>query len=199
MEKPLSSLARPLAQLCDLGYIRRDVPFGENQKRTRHALYRLNDPFLRFFFRFVLPHESSLAQGITREAMESWRRDSSQLLSVCWEELCRTAVPWMAGWDVPYGAAAAWWRNGDKQAEVDIVAVSLDRKSLLLGECKWSERKKRFDLHAIDQRLRQQAEQIPGARGKRIVTSCWLGGNAQTTGSIDRLVAPDEVMAALRR
>ena len=41
MEKPLSSLARPLAQLCDLGYIRRDVPFGENRKRTRHALYRL--------------------------------------------------------------------------------------------------------------------------------------------------------------
>lgn len=56
MGKPLSSLARPLAQLCDLGYVRRDVPFGENRKKTRRALYRLNDPFLRFFFRFVLPH-----------------------------------------------------------------------------------------------------------------------------------------------
>ena len=37
------------------------------------------------------------------------------------------------------------------------------------------------------------------ARGKRIVTSCWLGGTAQTTGSVDRLLTPDDVMAALAR
>ena len=199
MEKPLSSLARPLAQLCDLGYVRRDVPFGENQKKTRRALYRLNDPFLRFFFKFVLPHESSLAQGIMQEAVQSWRQESHQLLAVCWEDICRAAVPWLTGWDVPYGPASAWWRNGDRQAEVDIVAASLDRESLLLGECKWSDRKKRFDLSAIDQRLRQHAEQIPTARGKRIVTSCWLGGNAETTGRIDKPLVPDEVMGALKR
>ena len=75
MAKPLSSLARPLAQLCELGYVRRDVPFGEDPKKTRRALYRLNDPFLRFYFRFVLPYESSLARGITREAVHDWQRD----------------------------------------------------------------------------------------------------------------------------
>ena len=199
MEKPLSSLARPLSQLCELGYVRRDVPFGENEKKTRRALYRLNDPFLRFFFRFVLPHESSLAQGIMREAVHGWRHGNQQFLAACWEDLCRAAVPWMTGWDAPYGLASAWWHNGEKQAEVDIVATSQDRRSLLLGECKWSHRKKRFDLSAIDRRLRQKAAQISAARGKHIVTSCWLGGNAQTTGQIDKLVAPNEVMAALKR
>ena len=199
MAKPLSSLARPLSQLCELGYVRRDVPFGEDKKKTRRALYRLNDPFLRFFFKFVLPYESSLAQGITREAAHSWQIERQQFFAACWEDLCRAAVPWIQGPEAPYGVASAWWRNGEKQAEVDVVAVSLDRKSLLLGECKWSDRKKRFDLGAIDRQLRRKAELIPTAKGKRIKTSCWLGGNAQTTGKIDKFITPDDVMSALTR
>ena len=197
--KPLPSLSRPLAQLCDLGYVRRDVPFGEQPKKSRRALYRLDDPFLRFYFRFVLPYESSLAQGLLREALQAWRKERSQLVAACWEDLCRAAVPWLGGWDGDYGVASAWWGSSKQQSEVDIVALSSDRKSLLLGECKWSARKKRFDLSAIDRRLRDRATNIPWAKGKRIVTSCWLGGLAQTTGSLDRLVTPDDVMAVLQR
>ncbi|MDE0218612.1 MAG: ATP-binding protein [Spirochaetaceae bacterium] len=199
MVKPLSSLARPLAQLCELGYVRRDVPFGEDPKKTRRALYRLNDPFLRFYFRFMLPYESSLAQGMTHEAVHDWQRDRQGFFGACWEELCRASVPWIPGFDPPYGAGSAWSPTGGKQADVDVVALSLDRKSLLLGECKWSDRKRQFDLDAIDRRLRQTGERIPAARGKRIVTSCWLGGTAQTTGRIDRLLTPDDVMVALTR
>ena len=113
--------------------------------------------------------------------------------------LCRASVPWIPGFDPPYGAASAWSPTGGQQADVDVVALSLDRKSLLLGECKWSDRKRRFDLDAIDRQLREKGAGIPAARGKRIVTSCWLGGTAQTTGRIDRLLTPDDVMAALTR
>lgn len=35
----------PLAQLIELGYIRREVPFGETTKSTRRSLYKLNDRF----------------------------------------------------------------------------------------------------------------------------------------------------------
>jgi len=199
MEKPLSGLARPLSQLCELGYVRRDVPFGEDEKKTRRALYRLNDPFLRFFFRFVLPHESSLSQGVMREAMRRWQHECRHFFAACWEDLCRAAVPWMQRWESPHGVASAWWHGGEKQAEVDIVSVSLDRKSLLLGECKWSDGKKRFDLGAIDRQLREKEERIPTVKGKRIVTSCWLGGAAETTGHIDVLLTPDDVMSSLMR
>ena len=199
MVKSLSSLARPLAQLCELGYVRRDVPFGEDPKKTRRALYRLNDPFLRFYFRFVLPYESSLAEGITREAAHVWQQERQGFFAACWEDLCRAAVPWIPGFDPPYGAASAWSPTGGRQADVDVVALSLDRKSLLLGECKWSDRSRRFDLDAIDRRLRENGTRIPMARGKRVVTSCWLGGTARTTGHIDRLFTPDDVMRALTR
>ena len=198
LAKPLSSLARPLAQLCKLGYVRRDIPFGENPKKTRRALYRLNDPFLLFFFKFVLPHESSLAQGLTHEAIQSWRHHCDHHYAACWEDLCRSAVPWLPRTLPRCSAANAWWHDTRGHAEVDIAARSLDKKSILLGECKWSNRKKSFDLTAIDQQLRQKAKLIPSAKGKKIITSCWLGGAASTTGQIDILLTPEDLMTALK-
>jgi len=199
MGKPLSGLARPLAQLCELGYVRRDVPFGESSKKSRRALYRLKEPFLRFFFQFVLPHESSLAQGLMRPARDAWRRGRSQHVASCWEDLCRLAVPWLPKSEIAWGPASAWWADTKMQTEIDIVATSLDKKSLLVGECKWSNRKKRIDLDAMDRQLRRKAGEIPTARGKRIVTSCWLGGSVEATGCVDLLLAPEEVMGALKR
>jgi len=198
MGKPLSSIARPLAQLCELGYVLRDVPFGENPKKSRRVLYRLKEPFLRFFFRFVLPYESSLAQGLIRPAKNAWRQGRQQHIASCWEDLCRLAVPWLSDPETEWDAGAVWWSDSSKQAEVDVIAISLDKKSLLVGECKWSDRKKRFDLNAIDQQLRQKAKMLPTAKGKRIVTSCWLGGHAGSIGHIDLLRIPEDVMAALK-
>jgi AAA+ ATPase superfamily predicted ATPase len=197
--KPLSSLARPLAQLCKLGYVRRDIPFGEKPKKTRRALYRLSDPFLRFFFKFVLPHQSALAQGLMHEAIQSWQRHGDHHYATCWEDLCRSAVPWLRERLPLCGPASAWWHDTEGHAEVDIVAPSFDKKSILLGECKWSNRKKAFHLTAIDEELRRKATLIPGAKGKKVITSCWLGGAASTTGEIDILFTPEDVMMALKR
>ncbi|MEE2992564.1 MAG: hypothetical protein VX603_05240 [Gemmatimonadota bacterium] len=60
--KPAGHLSRPLAQLIDLGHIRRDMPFGETTRSTKRTLYRLNDPFLAFWYRYVQPHRSMLEQ-----------------------------------------------------------------------------------------------------------------------------------------
>jgi hypothetical protein len=197
--KPVSGLARPLAQLCDLGYVRRDVPFGEHPRKTRRTLYRLGDPFLRFYFRFVLPYASSLAQGLTREAEHAWSTQAADHVASCWEDLCRLALPWMKGWDPAFGPASAWWQGAGGQAEIDVAALSLDKTALLLGECKWSERKQVFDLDAMDRQLRQKATLMPSSRGRRVITSCWLGGAAEARGSIDRLVTERDVMKVLQR
>jgi hypothetical protein len=111
----------------------------------------------------------------------------------------RLAVPWLSERETAWGAASAWWSDAKMQAEVDVVAASLDKKSLLVGECKWSDRKKRIDLDAVDRQLRRKAAMIPAAKGKRIVTSSWLGGRAEATGQSDIQWAPEDVMAALKR
>jgi len=60
LAKPANSLSRPLEHLLDLGYVRREVPFGQSLRSTRRTLYRIDDPFMAFWYRLVLPHRSML-------------------------------------------------------------------------------------------------------------------------------------------
>ena len=148
----------------------------------------------------ILPHQSSLAQGIIHEASYRWQHEQQHLFANCWEDLCRSAVPWLKIWNhIQFDIASSWWLQKNKEAEIDVVALSQDKKTILLGECKWSNRKKKFNLTAIDQQLRKKAELLPAAKGKLIVTSCWLGGNAEVTGKINHLITPDDVMNALKK
>ena len=197
--KPMPSLMRPLAQLCELGYVRREVPFGENPRNSKRSLYRLQDPFLRFYFRFVLPYESSLAQGAYGAAQHAWRGARAQHVAACWEALSRAAVPWLKLSGQAWGVASPWWGNAGGPVEFDVMALSLDGKALLVGECKWAERRVAVDVTKLAARIREKAGAIPQAKGRRIVTACWLGGCATARGQTDHLVYPKEVMTALER
>jgi AAA+ ATPase superfamily predicted ATPase len=52
------ALSGSLRTLLELGWIRREFPFGESS--DRRALYRVADPFLTFWYRFVAPLASAL-------------------------------------------------------------------------------------------------------------------------------------------
>ena len=196
--KPMSSLMRPLAQLCELGYLRRVVPFGESPRDSKRSLYKLQDPFLRFYFRFVLPYESGLAMGMPGEARRAWRAGRVHHVASCWEELGRTSAPWL--WPgQEWGPASPWWASAGGAVEFDVVAQSLDGKDLLVGECKWSEKKTAFDMAGLAAKLREKAGKIPGSRGRRIVTAFWLGGNATALGRTGHVFGPGDVMSALER
>jgi len=73
--KPSNSLTRPLATLIDLGYVRRELPFGESLKSTKRTLYKLSDPFLNFYFTFVLPNKSLLEMGLTEKVYKNLKGD----------------------------------------------------------------------------------------------------------------------------
>lgn len=51
--------------------------------------------------------------------------------------------------------------------EIDLVAESADGKALLLGEVKWS---KGSRPRAVFERLRRQANNLPAAQGKEVLT-----------------------------
>jgi uncharacterized protein len=195
----MPSLMRPLAQLCELGYARRDVPFGENPRNSKRSLYRLQDSFLRFYFRFVLPYESALAQGAYGEAQHAWRGARGQHVAACWEDLSRASVPRLSLSGRTWGVASAWWGSAGGPVEFDVMALSLDGKELLVGECKWAERRVAVDVVKLADRLREKARALPEAKGRRIVTALWLGGGAVAQGQTEHVVRPKEVMTALER
>ncbi len=135
--RPATSMSRPLDRLVEIGLVRREIPFGESEKKSKRALYKIADPFSRLWFRVVAPHRGVLAASprqVRRQILDRfWRHLAGQ----AWEELCRHRLTLLG--DVasgPWGPASRWWRGS--QPEWDVVSAAVDGKRLLLGEAKWS-------------------------------------------------------------
>ena len=129
-----TSIARPLKQLQDLGYIRREVSYGENEKKSKKSLYKLADPFLRLWFRVVAPHKGVLQTAGSKSRLRFLTNVWSQLRAEAWEDLCRRAIPSLHFADKDWWPAGRHWVSGG--SEWDVVSHSLDSSMLLLGECK---------------------------------------------------------------
>jgi len=137
-----SSLPRPLASLIEMDLVRREIPFGSSPKSGKRSLYRIDDPFMRLWFRVVAPHRAALAEAPRETRLHYWRRHRPALEAAAWEELCRMAVPMLHLADTPlarlgpFEPAQRYWRGNDP--ELDVVAFSVDGERLLVGEAKWS-------------------------------------------------------------
>lgn len=131
--------SRYLAILQDLRLIERQVPVTERQPdKSRRGVYRLRDPFLTFWFRFVAPYFSTLEVGHTAPIAQLVADGLSHFVGPVFEDLCREWVAEQAALQrLPFvpQRIGAWWNN---EEEIDLVAVSDD--ALLLGECKWTNR-----------------------------------------------------------
>ncbi|HKH47265.1 MAG TPA: ATP-binding protein [Thermoanaerobaculia bacterium] len=150
-----TSMARPLDRLVGLGLVRRELPFGETEKGSKRALYKIADPFFRLWFRVVAPFRAQLASGTPAARRQILARFWDSLCAQSWEELCRSEVPRVTAGALgrlgPWGPASRWWHG--TQPEWDVVSESLDGERVLLGEVKWSARP--FDRRALELALRE--------------------------------------------
>lgn len=139
--KPASSLSRPLQRLLELGLVRRDRPFATAERDTKRSLYRVADPFLRFWFRCVAPNRSRLEARLVDRVRRSIQRDVSGHAAGVWEELARASVPHLAPFGLDWNPAAPWWGPGNdgRPLEIDLVTTSVDGTDLLVGSVKWEE------------------------------------------------------------
>jgi len=153
-----TSLARSLDRLAGMGLVRRESPYGEPARGGKRSLYKIDDPFLRMWFRVVAPNRAALAAGsrASRKAVldEHW----DLLVGQAWEDLCRRAIPELArGALARHGAwqpARRYWR-GD-EPEWDLVADAIKGPRTLVGEAWFSRR-----LVAADS-LRREAARLAG-------------------------------------
>ena len=142
--EPATNLSRPLKKLIDLGFLEKDVPFGIDEKNAKKSLYKIADPFMAFYYQFVVPNRSFIEIGRRLPLERALAAHFSEYVSMHWEKLCRDAVTGNQVNGVVYGKAKRWWGpvlNEDKkpeQIEIDVMAESLDKKYLLVGECKWT-------------------------------------------------------------
>ena len=175
-EEPATNLSRPIAKLIDLGYIERDIPFGESTKSTKRSLYRIADPFLSFHFRFVAPMRSFIELERYAPVDAILNDQLSSHIGGWWEKICRDAVTGNMIDGVIYGEARRWWGSilidGKPQdIELDVVAESIDKKTILIGECKWTVSE---NARQMTSRLKNIAEHLHFTQDKKVVIKLFL-------------------------
>lgn len=195
IEKPATSLVRPMQRLLDLGLVHRELPFGSSLRDTKRTLYKVSDPFLRYWFRFVEPAWSRLEARQLNAVVADIRRTFVHHVAGVWEDLARASVARLQTFGHHWRPASRWWGTGlDRQPmEIDVVAESDDESSLLLGEAGWS---RPGDAASRLTALRRKAEAFPLRGGRSVHLALFLPGPARVSGA--RVFTPRHVLAALR-
>ncbi len=194
LEIPVSSMSRPLALLQDLGYIQREIPFGENATNSKRSLYSIKDNFINFYFSFVDANKSLLEIDLVEKVWSKMCDRLNLLYSNVWEDLARHSVPFLKIEDIEWNPARRWWGKGvdGNDLEIDIMAESLDGEYILAGEVKWGDSVK---IDEVLNKLKYSVSNIPGFKNKKIIYALWLKNKPVSAGNI---VTPDDVFAVLK-
>lgn len=198
--KEANALSEPLAKLRDLGYICREVPFGDNLKKSKKGLYHINVSLLRFHYQFIVPYRSILELGKIDSVMQVVLTQLPQFYGQCWEILCRNYVSGNIVDGIAYNIASRWWgkifppesgKEG-KMVELDVVAESLDKKHILIGECKWTHND---SADRLMETLEEKAKYLPFIKkGQEVHLVLFLKETpTYRTGNI-KIFLPDDVM-----
>jgi len=135
-----SHVGKYLNTLIGLHLVERTVPITvRHPERSRKGHYRIADPYLRFYFRFLAPNQEWIEQGRMERV---WQQVEGQLDAfvgrTAFEDLCRSWV--LAAGDrgelpfVPERVGRYW----DAHTEIDVAAISWSDQALLLGEARWT-------------------------------------------------------------
>lgn len=136
----VNSVSRYLDILQQMHLITRRVPATEGQpEKSKKGLYQIDDHFLRFWFRYVHPNQSGLDLGLSEAILEQRiRPDLDHFAATVFEEAAQMFIARLARAGrltfIPE-RIGGWW---DRNAEIDVLAISQTEGTALVGECKWS-------------------------------------------------------------
>jgi len=166
-----SRVSQILDRLQKLWLVRRELPVTvRNPERSRKSFYRITDPYLRFWFRFVLPAQGRLtdAEGARRHLDGRVIPQLDEFVSApAFEEVCQAWLRRRTD-----AAAVGWWwgrireqgeaGTRDVDRELDAVAIDDDGEVIAVGACRWTAGKmpagERNKLEAVAAHLRPGGE-----------------------------------------
>jgi uncharacterized protein len=196
LKKPATHLSRPINNLIQLGYLKREIPFGELEKNSKKGIYRIADPFMNFYFTFLVPNLSRLELGLTDQVYKEIESRLTNYVSFEWENLCRRSVPMKSINGIDFDIARSWRGTNfkNKPMELDVVSESLDKKYLLIAECKWSRIE---NTPSLLEKLEQKAQLFPLTKGKKIVPVLFV---REISGNIvfPNVFLPEDVLKRLK-
>jgi len=153
-----------LTVLRELHIIRREVPLTEDKPhKSRKGIYILDDPFFRFWFRYIFPNMSYLEEGdIDYVWEEKIKPNFDSFVGFIFEDICIQKLKSLNKDNkLPFKAKniGQWW---DGREEIDIVALD-GKGSFMFCECKWTVKK--IGISMLDE-LQNKANKFPGVTRK---------------------------------
>ena len=144
-----AKVAKYMNVLCNLGFIKKEVPCGE-KSNSRNTLYSICDNYFAFYFMFIFKKQNML-NGLISPELYFEREMNDERLNVFighrFETICETYLKKLFyDGKMPFFAEnlGRWWGNNPvlkKQEEIDLLA--LDDENALICECKYT--KEKFD------------------------------------------------------
>ncbi|MPY95484.1 MAG: hypothetical protein GEV08_21230 [Acidimicrobiia bacterium] len=156
------------------GVLAVDRPVG-SARTSRLRRYRITDPYLRFWFRFVERQVPNMARGRADLAVAAFERDWPSWRGSAIEPVVRDALARLAPEDEPLADVTdvgAWW-NRDSSHEYDVVAATGRGRVALLGSVKWRLRRP-FDAADLAE-LAQGRSVVPHAEAAKLAAICPAG------------------------
>lgn len=163
-----------LRQLMQLGYVARRFPLTGGRPSKRAVRYALDDPLLRFWFRFVGPNQSRLrVPGPDATFSQRVRPLLDGYFGSCFERLCREALPWIyerEGVRTTFEVGEFW----DRDVQIDVVGLR-DDGVVDLGECKWGAVR---STRALARELQEKVARFPHAKKATVVRRAFVRSKA---------------------
>ncbi|MCP5100121.1 MAG: ATP-binding protein [Chloroflexi bacterium] len=135
-----SHLSAHLSRLQDLKMVERRLPAAippAKRRRSRQGRYHFQDPFFRFYFRFIAPFHDYLPFDMER-VLDKVRQELRAFVGqTTFEELAQNWVieQGRAG-KLPFVPEIVGW-HWSRRVQIDVVAVNWQARQILVGECKW--------------------------------------------------------------
>ncbi len=149
-----SSLGKYLSVLQELGFLERLTPIGSRKR----GIYRIRDPYLRFWFRFIYPNQDLVEYGEVDRLVDLILKELDTYVGEVFEDVVAQLLRrmnYLGELPFRFSSLGKWW-HGDK--EFDLVA--LGKGKALIVEVKWSELKAR-DVERVLGRLRERVKGTP--------------------------------------
>lgn len=136
--------AKYLKVLLDLGILKKETPITE--KPGRKTIYLIDDPFFRFWYRFVPCNMSLISAGRIRQVYDHViKRFYPDYMGLVFEKMCQQ---YLMCYDnkqpVLLREVGQWWGTDPqthREVQIDLVGIPVEGSEYLIGSCKYRNEK----------------------------------------------------------
>jgi len=146
--------------IIQLEYSREEHPRDRTNKRklkrqeARHRISHkvlFSDPFLRFWYYFVVPHAKAIQAGDYEAFFKAFAMRQHSYTSLVFEELSEILLSYVLRNEILVSSGSYW----DANVEIDLLTIT-ERSHYYVGECKWRNHKiNKKELHKITDKCKQ--------------------------------------------